>query len=124
MGAIIFLCIYFLPGIIASTRGHHNAVAIWVLNLFLGWTALGWIISLVWSMTSAPQTIIVTQVVTAPPVYSQPQLLPAQPTYRPLEQFDAQPTAAPLPTPTTPTTTGPKTTMKPFWYKGGLFDAK
>ena len=52
-GAVLFvLAIYFLPGIVALMRGHMSAGAIIVLNLFLGWTALGWIIALVWSFTS------------------------------------------------------------------------
>jgi hypothetical protein len=49
---ILVLALYFLPGIIASARSHHNALAIWVLNLFLGWTALGWIVALVWAFTA------------------------------------------------------------------------
>lgn len=50
---LIFLafCIYFLPWMIAGSRGHHNRLAIFMLNLFLGWTALGWIIALVWACT-------------------------------------------------------------------------
>lgn len=48
----ISLAIYFLPFIVASIRGHHNQVAILILNFFLGWTGLGWIASLVWSATS------------------------------------------------------------------------
>jgi hypothetical protein len=42
---------YLLPWLIALCRGHHNATAIFVLNLFLGWTLLGWIGALVWSCT-------------------------------------------------------------------------
>jgi RsiW-degrading membrane proteinase PrsW (M82 family) len=49
---IVLLVLYFLPGIIASARTHHNALAIWVLTLFLGWTALGWIVALVWAFTA------------------------------------------------------------------------
>ena len=45
------LAFYFLPGIIASLRRHRNSTAIWVLNLLLGWTLLGWIIALVWACT-------------------------------------------------------------------------
>jgi Superinfection immunity protein len=47
----ISMSIYFLPSIIAGFRKHHNAAAILVLNLFLGWTVLGWISALVWSST-------------------------------------------------------------------------
>lgn len=44
--------IYFLPSIIAGSRGHMSAAAIVALNLLLGWTALGWILALVWSLNS------------------------------------------------------------------------
>lgn len=52
MVVVVVACLYFLPGLIASQRGHHNANAIFVLNLFLGWTILGWIGALVWSVTA------------------------------------------------------------------------
>lgn len=49
--------IYFLPSIIAVSRRHHNAFAICLLNLLLGWTVLGWVGSLVWSVTAiVPRT--------------------------------------------------------------------
>lgn len=42
--------IYLLPAIIATSRG--RAVApIWILNIFLGWTLLGWVAALVWAST-------------------------------------------------------------------------
>src|SRR5436190_15521998 len=47
-----FLAVYFLPTIIAVARGHHNAFAIFLLNLLLGWTGLAWILALVWSVTN------------------------------------------------------------------------
>ena len=40
---------YFIPGIIAAERRHKNTLATEVLNLFLGWSVLGWIIALVWA---------------------------------------------------------------------------
>ncbi|MGH6803055.1 MAG: superinfection immunity protein [Methyloceanibacter sp.] len=49
---IVALALYFLPAIVAGLRGHHNSGAIFALNLLLGWTALGWIIALVWSFTA------------------------------------------------------------------------
>ena len=45
------LLFYFLPTICALMRGHMSTGAIFVLNLLLGWTLLGWIIALVWSLT-------------------------------------------------------------------------
>ena len=42
--------LYFLPAIIAFARSKRDSVAILVLNFFLGWTAVGWIIALVWAL--------------------------------------------------------------------------
>jgi hypothetical protein len=43
--------IYFLPTIVALVRHKRNTVSILLLNLFLGWTLVGWIIALVWAST-------------------------------------------------------------------------
>lgn len=43
---------YFLPWVVALGRKHNNALAIFLLNLLLGWTMLGWVIALIWSATS------------------------------------------------------------------------
>jgi hypothetical protein len=43
--------VYFLPTIGAFIKSHHNAGAILVLNLFLGWTLIGWVAALVWATT-------------------------------------------------------------------------
>jgi len=50
---VIGLLLYFLPAIVAGRRDHTNANAIFALNLLLGWTLLGWVIALVWSLTGA-----------------------------------------------------------------------
>lgn len=47
--------LYMLPTLIAFARGHHQRIAILLLNLFLGWTALGWIAALVWCATAKQQ---------------------------------------------------------------------
>ena len=47
--ALIF-AFYFLPTLIAFLRQHKNKLAIFLLNLLLGWTVLGWVVSLVWSV--------------------------------------------------------------------------
>ncbi len=49
---IVVLAVYFLPGIVAVERKHPQATAIFALNLLLGWTILGWIAALVWSLTA------------------------------------------------------------------------
>lgn len=42
---------YFVPALIASSRHHRKRGAILVLSLLTGWTAIGWVISAVWSLT-------------------------------------------------------------------------
>lgn len=49
--AVVF-CLYFLPWIIAYRRDHHQYNAIALVNLLLGWTVLGWIAALVWSVSA------------------------------------------------------------------------
>jgi hypothetical protein len=51
-GGIFFLLFYFVPTFIAVTRGHPNTAAIVALNILLGWSFLGWVAALVWSLTS------------------------------------------------------------------------
>jgi hypothetical protein len=50
IGFIISLAVYFLPTIIAAVRHHRNTLAIFLINFFLGWTFIGWIGALVWSV--------------------------------------------------------------------------
>jgi len=59
LGAIL----YFTPSIIAIMRAKKNLIAIMALNFFLGWSLIGWVISLVWSLSndSKPHKIIVNQ---------------------------------------------------------------
>jgi len=49
---LFLVACYFLPTIIAFARNHHNAWAIFALNFLLAWTVIGWIASLVWSLTA------------------------------------------------------------------------
>ncbi|MCX6005136.1 MAG: superinfection immunity protein [Chloroflexi bacterium] len=47
VGWLIGLALYFLPTIIAIVRKKSNLLLILLLNIFLGWTLVGWIIALV-----------------------------------------------------------------------------
>jgi T4 superinfection immunity protein len=42
--------IYFLPTILAFARNKRDTSAILLLNLFLGWTMIGWVVALVWAV--------------------------------------------------------------------------
>ena len=48
---ILYVVIYFIPTYIAVKRKHYQKVAIILLNIFLGWSFVGWVIALVWSVT-------------------------------------------------------------------------
>ena len=52
---------YFIPGIIAVTRRHRKATFILIVNLFFGWSVLGWIFALVWALRAnvAPKAVAV-----------------------------------------------------------------
>lgn len=51
-GLLILISIYLIPTMIAAARGHRNLVPIALVNLFAGWTLIGWFVSLVWAFTS------------------------------------------------------------------------
>ncbi|MDN5725878.1 MAG: superinfection immunity protein [Propionibacteriales bacterium] len=65
--------LYFLPWAIAATRHKENTLTIFLLNLFLGWTGIGWIIALVLSLLSDRSAVITHQ-----HYFNGPQQLPAQ----------------------------------------------
>lgn len=46
----VVLAIHFLPSFIATNRKHPNAMPIFVVNLLLGWTLVGWTVALAWSL--------------------------------------------------------------------------
>lgn len=50
LSVVLIAVLYFLPTLIAFIRHHKNSLAVFLLNLLLGWTGLGWIVSLVWSV--------------------------------------------------------------------------
>ena len=56
---VIFLLVYFLPAMVASSRDHQQKLAIFMLNLLLGWTAIGWILAIVWACTALQKRAIV-----------------------------------------------------------------
>jgi hypothetical protein len=45
------LCFYFAPTVVAVARGHNNIAPILVVNFFLGWVIVGWVIALAWAFT-------------------------------------------------------------------------
>lgn len=46
------ILVYFMPAYIAFRRHHQRRVAIFTTNLLLGWTVVGGVAALMWSLTS------------------------------------------------------------------------
>ncbi|SEN96206.1 T4 immunity holin family protein [Rhodospirillales bacterium URHD0017] len=49
---IVAAVFYMLPWMLAAARGRRNSGAIFALNLFLGWSVVGWVVALVWTLSS------------------------------------------------------------------------
>lgn len=47
---IMCIALYFLPSIIGWQK--HNAGAIVAVNVLLGWTIVGWIVALIWALST------------------------------------------------------------------------
>lgn len=67
MEVILFflgIALYLLPSILGWNKS--NAGAIIALNILLGWTFIGWVVALVWALTSDAPPVV-------PPTYSPPR---------------------------------------------------
>jgi hypothetical protein len=46
----LVVAIYFVPTMIAYTRKHERKGTILLVDLFLGWTLVGWWFALIWAI--------------------------------------------------------------------------
>lgn len=49
----LFLFAYLLPSFVALQRKHVNTTAICVLNILVGWSFIGWVAALIWSLVNS-----------------------------------------------------------------------
>jgi hypothetical protein len=54
LGVLILLAMYFIPTIVGAIRKVPNIGSIAVVNFFLGWTFVGWVVALAMSVRSVP----------------------------------------------------------------------
>ena len=66
------IALYFLPTLIAGSRHLPQRGAIALLNFFLGWTFIGWIVALLWALTAPSPRVY----------YVQPPYPPCPPRWR------------------------------------------
>ncbi|MGD0765080.1 MAG: superinfection immunity protein [Dehalococcoidia bacterium] len=52
---VLLLALYFAPTFVAFGRSHPHAASILILNLFLGWTFVGWVVALAMSVSGFQQ---------------------------------------------------------------------
>ena len=72
---LLALAAYFLPSIVAAARKHRNTTAIFFLNLFLGWSGIGWIGALIWALTNPySATVMVSNPTSQLPQPAQPEI--------------------------------------------------
>jgi len=45
---------YFIPALNAKVPHHRNSDCILLTNLFFGWTAIGWLVALIWLASDKP----------------------------------------------------------------------
>ena len=59
---LLFIATYFIPFIIALIRDVRNKVSVFFLNLFLGWTVIGFFVLLFYaSLTNATANVSVVE---------------------------------------------------------------
>lgn len=57
---LVAVVVYFVPAAVGFARRKENRFAIFLLNLFLGWSLLGWVVALVWAVSKdrVPQAVV------------------------------------------------------------------
>jgi hypothetical protein len=51
---VLVVCLYFTPSIVAKLRRVPNLGSVVVINFFLGWTFIGWVVALSMAARSVP----------------------------------------------------------------------
>lgn len=67
---IVVIALYFIPTIVAGLRHVPNVGSVAVVNIFLGWTFIGWVVAMAMASRSAGHSTVVNvnpqQQLTAP----------------------------------------------------------
>ena len=51
----LFVVVYFLPSVIALGRRNPDINSVFLINLWLGWTIIGWITAIGWALDRRSQ---------------------------------------------------------------------
>ncbi len=61
--SVLYTYAYFLPYLIANKKQHLQKRAIYILNIFAGWTIIAWIVALIWACTEQREKVVIQQTV-------------------------------------------------------------
>ena len=77
---IVSLIIYFLPTITAMLVGCDRKGSVFIMNLFLGWTFIGWVWAFIWSVSSnhEQQNIVINNHIPADKIINPIEIQPIQ----------------------------------------------
>ncbi|MDA8263072.1 MAG: superinfection immunity protein [Actinomycetota bacterium] len=53
---LIGLVLYFVPTVVAFVRKVPNSMSVFVVNLFLGWSLIGWVVALALAVRTKPSS--------------------------------------------------------------------
>lgn len=65
----LFLWVFWMPTIVAVMNQHPSAVMIFLINLFFGWTFIGWLIAMIWARNPKPPAFLTRQPVVVNNIY-------------------------------------------------------
>lgn len=57
IGVLFLVCMYFIPTIVGAIRKVPNIGSVIVINIFLGWTLIGWVVALAMAARSVPPPV-------------------------------------------------------------------
>lgn len=64
---LVLIVLYFIPTLVATSRKVTNSGSVFVINLLLGWSIIGWAVALAMAVkTKTPQVVVVTSPVPLP----------------------------------------------------------
>jgi hypothetical protein len=61
---LIGMLMYYIPTMVAAGKHHNSTLGIFLTNLLLGWTGIGWLVALIWALTNPRPA--------PPPMYAAP----------------------------------------------------
>jgi len=56
LAVVIVPPLYFLPAVLAASKKHPHGLELFLVNLLLGWTLVGWFACLVWAAAAPGET--------------------------------------------------------------------